>query len=190
MKGASSSSLNKNVISCAFCSCSEQLPWFRAQFKSYGPLSKLVGSPSSNEIFRPYLETDTVSTRSGGGHSTPEPKDGFAPPSSEANSIPMHVGYFFRSNVHSVVDCEEMIWAHKSCMDWSMYTVRKKELENPLLLVGTALTQVHNILRGGSEYLIHIFIQTQKLYSFRPYLHEIIFNKLVMLNERLILISY
>eukprot|EP00111_Clytia_hemisphaerica_P000195 TCONS_00000480-protein len=137
LRGASSS-FNKNLITCAFCSCSEQLPWFKGQFKSYGPLSKLAGSPSANEIFRPYLETDTVSSRSGGGHSSPDPKE--FNPSSDANSLPMHVGYFFRSNIHSVVDYEEMIWAHKSCMDWSICT-SKAESDNPLVLVGKALSQ-------------------------------------------------
>ena len=143
LRGASSS-FNKNLITCAFCSCSEQLPWFKGQFKSYGPISKLAGSPSANEIFRPYLETDTVSSRSGGGHSSPDPKD--FNPSSDANSLPMHVGYFFRSNIHSVVDYEEMIWAHKSCMDWSI-CASKAESDNPLILVGKALTQVITILR-------------------------------------------
>lgn len=139
LKGAVAS-LHKNTITCAFCACSEQLPWFRAPFKSYGPISKLVGSPSSNEIFRPYLEGDTSSMRSGGEHSSAsDSKD--CNPSTGASALPMHVGYFFRSNIHSVVDCEEIFWAHQSCMDWSVCT-SKGESENPLILVAKALTQV------------------------------------------------
>ena len=139
LKGASSSSLNKNTVTCALCSCNERLPWFRDQFKSYGPISKIAESPSANEIFRPYLESDTLSTRSG-SQSSPEGKDGFVP-SSEANSLPMHIGYFFRSNIQSVIDCEDMIRAHRSCIEWSVCT-QKKDPESVLLIVASALTQV------------------------------------------------
>ena len=141
LKGASVS-IHKTTIACAFCACTELLPWFKAPFKSFGPISKLIGSPSNNEIFRPYLEGDTSSIRSAGDGSTSSDfKD--CNPTTEASALPMHVGYFFRSNIHSVVDYEEMIWTHQSCMDWSMCTGKSSELDdNPLILVAKSLTQV------------------------------------------------
>lgn len=149
LKGASSLSPSKQVITCAFCCCSEKLPWFKREIKSYGPLSKLAGSPSSNGgIFRPYLETDSNSTRS---HS-PEMKDTGTPstPSSiggggVSNALPMFVGHFFRTSVQNVADVEELIWCHVACMEWSTCTNRKFS-ENILMVLANALTQVSYIL--------------------------------------------
>ena len=78
--------------------------------------------------------------RSGGEHSSASDSKN-CNPSTGASALPMHVGYFFRSNIHSVVDYEEIFWAHQSCMEWSVCT-GKGESENLLILVAKALTQV------------------------------------------------
>ena len=94
---------------------------------------------------------DSSSMRSGGEHSSAsDSKD--CNPSTGASALPMHVGYFFRSNIRSVVDYEEIFWAHQSCMEWSVCTA-KGESENPLILVAKALTQVLY------QFLKFIFIQ-------------------------------
>ena len=130
---------SKHVIACAFCCCNARSPWFKGEIKSYGPLSKLSGSPSSNELFRPYLETDTSSTSS----RSPESKETTAvlSPTNNLTSMPIKVGHLFRTSVQSVVDAEEMLWCHTACMECSTCT-SKKFPDNPLMVLANALTQV------------------------------------------------
>lgn len=140
LKTASSLPSSKLLVTCAFCCCSEDISWFKREIKSYGPLSKLAGSPSSNGIFRPYLETDSVSTRS----RSPEMKDTPSSGGNTTNALPMQVGHFFRTSVQNVADVEELIWSHVACMDWSTCTNRKFS-DNILMVLAKSLTQVSSL---------------------------------------------
>ena len=122
---------------CAFCSCEENNIWFQDAVKSYGPALKLNNlSPSANGIFRPYLAKSESSSRSS-QTSSPEHKD-----SPSSDTLPMHVGYFYHTPVNSVVDSDQMICAHSSCVEWSKCTAKGCPSDNLLLVTAIALSQV------------------------------------------------
>ena len=135
---------------CAFCSCEESTIWFRDVIKSYGPALKTnqLSPTASNGIFRPYLAKSETSSRSS-QNSSPERRD-----SPSAETLPMHVGYFYRTPVTSIVDVEQLIWAHHSCLEWSKCTAKGCPSDNVLLVTAIALAQV---------FFLTFFFQTTRL---------------------------
>lgn len=133
------SSTTAPIKICAFCCCDETNVWFQDEIKSYGPVSKLATSPTSNGIFRPYLAKSEASSQS----RTPSPDQKEAQ-SVDAQHLPMHVGYFFRSSVNSIIDADDYLWAHTLCLHWSKCTANKNSPDNILLIMASALSQVCN----------------------------------------------
>ena len=124
---------------CAFCSCDENSIWIRDDIKSYGPASQLAMSPSANGIFRPYLG---ASDRSSQSSRTSSPEQVDVERTAESHALPMHVGYFFHTNVNTVIDTEEYIWANNICLEFSKGTYKKGNPNNVLTVTSDALSQV------------------------------------------------
>ena len=130
------SSLYRGLKVCAFCACDEKNIWFCDKIQRFGPISKLgKGSASSGGIFRPYLVADDDSSSR-----TPSPVERKISP--ELAKLPIHIGYFFRSNISSVLDVDDYIWAHKMCWEWSQFTSSKCVSTSTITLVEAALNKV------------------------------------------------
>ncbi|XP_002164264.2 uncharacterized protein LOC100199160 isoform X1 [Hydra vulgaris] len=118
---------------CAFCACDEKNAWFHDKILRFGPISKLGKNiASSRGIFRPYLVNDDDSCSR-----TPSPMEREVSVE-QINFLPIHIGYFFRSNINSVLDVDDYIWAHKKCWEWS----QSSKFRSTVTLLESALNKV------------------------------------------------